>query len=73
MNSTSPISAVVADALTDAGLNHKQVEVATGISRATLARKLADESRFTLGEIERIARILGITPEELVGRRGVAA
>lgn len=73
MTSTPPPSAVVADALSGAGLSNRKVEQTTGISRQTLARKLADESRFTLDELERIARILGIEVAELVARRGRAA
>lgn len=72
-HSASPLSEVVSTALATTNLSDRQIESLTGISRATLKRKLADNGKFTIAEIERIAELIGIRTSQLIARSEDAA
>jgi len=57
MTTKAPLSEVVGNALESTGLSDRQIEAKTGISRLTLKRRLADGSKFTVAELERIATL----------------
>jgi hypothetical protein len=49
-----------------AGLSHSGLAEKAGIPRMTLSRRMVDPATFTIGELERIAAVLGTTVEALV-------
>jgi transcriptional regulator with XRE-family HTH domain len=56
------VAAVVREALTRHGISTKGIADLTGISRPTLARRLAGGSSFTAAELALIAPHIGMTP-----------
>ena len=66
MTTKAPLSEVVGNALESTGLSDRQIEAKTGISRLTLKRRLADGSKFTVAELERIATLTDTRVSALV-------
>jgi transcriptional regulator with XRE-family HTH domain len=56
----------IKDAMETSGISVSKLAELTGIPRMTLSRRLANPTTFTLGELVRIAEVLGITTESLV-------
>jgi len=48
------------------GLSITRLAQESRIPRSTLERRLAEPTDFTLGELERVATVLGTTPEALL-------
>ncbi|HHX02695.1 MAG TPA: DUF739 family protein [Tissierellia bacterium] len=48
------------------GFTQKSFSLALGISPASLSRKLAGTHEFTIGEIEQMKELLGLSAEEAV-------
>lgn len=63
----SDISRVVAQLLNEAGVSHKAASERTGISRATLIRRLAG-STFQVSELRSIADLLGVSMSDILGQ-----
>lgn len=52
--------------LRQAGWSQRALSRATGIAYATLGRKIAGRSEFTMGELLAVAEALGVSPAVLV-------
>ena len=50
--------------MVEKGLNAESLANATGVSRATIYRKLDDSERFTIGEAKIIKEVLELITEE---------
>ncbi len=48
------------------GFTQKEFSTALGVSPASLSRKLAGTHEFTVGEIERMKKLLDLSAEEAV-------
>lgn len=55
-----------------AGLSETRLAIESAIPRTTLTRRMLDPAGFTLGELERIARVLGVKVSWLVGYEDAA-
>jgi len=50
--------------IVERGLNVEQVAEMIGIDRATFYRKLNDFNKFTVGDVDKIKKSLGLTTQE---------
>lgn len=57
----------IASRMREVGATQASVCAATGMHRSTLWRKLTGKRIFDLDEIERIADVLDVQPEQLAG------
>ena len=64
------VSKVVHDAIAAAGLSLDTVGERAGILHASLVRKLAGRSAFTIGELLAIAPLLDVSAMTLISRAG---
>lgn len=46
--------------------NVSEIAVKIGVDKATLYRRIADGSTFTIGEVEKIAAVLNLTHDEAI-------
>ncbi|MFI6215682.1 helix-turn-helix domain-containing protein [Nocardia brasiliensis] len=67
------VTARVRTAIDDAGKTGLQVSIETGIPDATLSRKLRALYPLSLTDIEKIADVLGVTPDEFMPPKQVRA
>jgi transcriptional regulator with XRE-family HTH domain len=65
---TALIAAEIRAAMARLAINQSDVTAATGMTPATLSRKLSGQGRFTVAEVADIADCLGITVSELARR-----
>lgn len=56
----------LADLINNAGYNISTLAEAAAIPRMTLTRRLANPASFTLQELDRIAKVLGVTPIDVI-------
>ena len=52
--------------ITERGTNVSEIAVKMGVDKATLYRRIADGSSFTIGEVEKIAEVLKLSHEEAI-------
>lgn len=52
--------------ITERGTNVSEIAVKMGVDKATLYRRIADGSSFTIGEVEKITEALGLSHEEAI-------
>lgn len=57
-----PITARIEALRQAAGLSESRLADNSAISRTTFKRRLVDPASFTLAEVERLARVLGVDP-----------
>lgn len=69
----TPLGAVVAEHMARCQMTLRDVEDATAIPRATLQRRIAGRSGFSVDEIIALARLFGITTAAMLAEAGVAA
>lgn len=66
MNTTTETAYLVAKAIEAAERSQKWTADKAGMSPATLRRKVNGGADFTVGELERIAKALGVAPRTLL-------
>jgi transcriptional regulator with XRE-family HTH domain len=59
------VAAVIREALNAKGFTTNKIATLTGLSRVTLARRLAGGSDFTTRELALIAPHIGMTPSDI--------
>ena len=52
--------------ITEKKTNIAEVAMQMGIDKATLYRRIADSGTFTIGEVDKLTKILGLTCDEAV-------
>ena len=52
--------------ITERGTNVSEIAVKMGVDKATLYRRIADGSSFTIGEVEKITEALGLSHDEAI-------
>ena len=52
--------------ITERGTNVSEIAVKMGVDKATLYRRIADGSSFTIGEVEKIAEVLRLSHDEAI-------
>lgn len=63
---TEPVAQTIRDAIEAAGLSKRQVALRSGIAPTTLDRKLSGQTDFTLTELHRLAKALGVSVSSLL-------
>ena len=53
-------------AMVKKGTNVSEVAMQMGVDKATLYRRMADSGTFTVGEVEKLAKILDLSHDEAV-------
>lgn len=66
------ISQRIEERRTAAGLSETQLAAESAIPRTTLARRMVDPTGFTIGELERLAGVLGVRVSWLIGYQDAA-
>lgn len=63
---TIRVAANVTAAMESQGIAVRTLAERTGIARMTLSRRLTGHSDFTIGELDAVARVLGVTVTSLL-------